>query len=141
MKPQPTPMPGRWRAAAALAAAMATFAPSTSHACGACIEDKVAATYDHAVVQSAAASGNVMVFCEVTGALDMSRLKEAARRVRGVKPQSVRVSAQPPALSFAVDPRRLSPQAAVDMAQRGLLPHTRLTIVRLLTTEAPAGRQ
>ena len=83
------------------------------------------------MVERAAASGEVMVFCEVTGPLDAQRLKEAVRRVRGVKPQSVRVSAQPAALSFAVDPRVRSPQAAVEAAQRGMAPGTRLSIVRL----------
>lgn len=114
----------------ALAAALAAFAPAASHACGACIEDTVAATYDYGVVERAAAHGDVMVYCAVTGPLDASRLKETARRVRGVKPQSVRVSA---ALSFAVDPKAQSPQATVDAVQRSAARGTRLTIVRLLT--------
>lgn len=124
---------GPRRAAVALAAALAAFAPEASHACGACIEDTVAATYDHGVVERAAAHGDVMVFCAVTGPLDASRLKETARRVRGVKPQSVRVSAEPAALSFAVDPKAQSPQATVDAVQRSAARGTRLTIVRLLT--------
>ena len=78
-----------------IAAALAAIAPAASLACGACVEDKVAATYDHAVVERAAASGDVMVFCEVTGPLDAQHLKQAMRRVHGVRPQSVRVSAQP----------------------------------------------
>jgi hypothetical protein len=66
-------------------------------ACGACDEDKIAATYDHGVVTRAAAGGEVMV------------------------------------LSFAVDPKLRSPQAAVAAAQRAMAPRTQLTIVRLLT--------
>jgi hypothetical protein len=122
---------GMGRTAVALVAVLGAFMPSASHACGVCVEDKVAATYDHGVVVRAAASGDVMVFCEVTGPLDTPRLKEAVRRVRGVKPQSVRVSAQPAALSFAVDPKLQSPQTAVLAAQRGISPGTRLTIVRV----------
>jgi hypothetical protein len=117
--------------AIAMAAALAAIAPSPSRACGACDEDKIAATYDHAVVERAAASGDVVVFCAITGPLDAQRLTQAVRRVRGVQPRSVRVSAQPAALSFAVDPKVRSPQAAVEAAQRSLAPGTRVAIVRL----------
>jgi hypothetical protein len=117
--------------ARAIAVALVAFAPAASLACGACAEDKIAATYDHGVVERAAANGDVMVFCEVAGPLDARRLAQAVRRVQGVKPQSVRVSAQPAALSFAVDPAAHSPQAAVAAAQRSLAAGTRLTIVRL----------
>ena len=126
------------RGVVVIAAALAAIAPAASLACGACVEDKIAATYDHGVVEQAAANGDVMVFCEVTGSLDAQRLKQVVRRVHGVKPQSVRVSAQPAALSFAVDPRAHSPRAAVDAAQRSLAPGTRLTIVRLGQPVAPS---
>ncbi len=106
---------------------------SASLACGACAEDKVAATYDHAVVRHAAASGDVMVFCEIGGPLDAAHLKAAARGVRGVRPHSVRVSAQPAALSFAIEPKFQSPQAAVDLMQRAAALGTRLTIVRSMS--------
>ena len=98
----------------------------------------VAATYDHGVVERAAANGDVVVYCEVTGPLDAPRLKEATRRVPGVKRQSVRVSAQPAALSFAFDPKLQSPQTAVHAAQRCISPSTRLTIVRVLAAEPRA---
>jgi hypothetical protein len=119
------------RRAFVLGVAVVAFAPAASLACGACVEDKIAATYDHSVVEQAAANGGVMVFCEVTGRLHEQRLKQAVRRVRGVSPRSVRVSSQPPALSFSIDPRAQSPQAAVDAVHRNLEPGTRLTIVRL----------
>ena len=112
---------------------------SASLGCGVCIEDKVAATYDHAVVLHAAASGDVMVFCEVVGPLDAARLKAAVRGVRGVKRRSVRVSAQPAALSFAFHPKLQSPQDAVDAMQRTLAPGTQLTIVRLVTAKPLAA--
>ena len=126
------------RGARVITVALVAFAPTAGLACGACVEDKVAATYDHGVVEQAAASGDVMVFCEVTGSLDAQRLKRAVERVHGVKPQSVRVSAQPAALSFAVDPTARSPQAAVDAAQHGLAPGTRLIIVRLRRPVTPS---
>lgn len=132
------PLPASRRAVMALAAALTGLAPASSQACGACVEDKVAATYDHQVVQRAAARGDAVVFCEVAGAVDKQRLRQTAQRVRGVKADSVRTSAQPAALSFALDPSTQSPQAAVEAAQRGLPAGTRLTIVRVL--ESPPVR-
>ena len=120
-----------------IAAALSAFAPAVGLACGACAEDKIASTYDHGVAVQAAASGDVVVFCEVAGPLDAQRLMQAVRRVRGVKPQSVRVSTQPAALSFALDPRAHSPQAAVDAVQRGLVAGTTLIIVRPRQPVAP----
>ena len=125
------------RRALVFAAALVVFAPAASLACGACVEDKIAATYDHGVVEQAVANGDVIVFCEITGSLDAQRLMQTTRRVHGIKPKSVRVSAQPPALSFAVDPNVRSPQAAVDAAQRSLTPGTRLTIVHLRRPVTP----
>jgi hypothetical protein len=122
---------------AALVAVLGSMLCSASLACGACAEDKVAATYDHAVVRQAAARGDVMVFCEVRGPVDASRLKKAALKVPGVRPRSVRMSAQPAALSFAVDPTMQSAHGAVERMQRAAGPGTRLAIVQVLP---PADR-
>ena len=121
-----------------LFAALVALTPSIGHACGACAEDKVAATYDYQVVQRAAAAGDVMVFCEVTGVLDRQRLTQAARRLRGIRVVSIRTSTQPAALSFAIDPARQSPQAAVAAMQRSLPSGIRLTIVRQMES-SPRG--
>lgn len=131
------------RTVAALVVALsAALAPVTAaRACGACIEDTVAATYDHAVVERAAARGDVVVYCGVSGAFDERRLRQAVRGVRGVEPQSVRLSPQPAAVSFALDPRAGgSAQKAVDGAQRGLAPGTRLTLVRVVPMASNAGQ-
>lgn len=110
---------------------LALVAPSV-WACGVCVEDKVAATYDHAVVQRAAARGQAMVYCAVDGPLDTGRWRDAARRLRGVDPASVRVAAQPAAISFALDVSRQSPQAAAAALQNAL-PRSRIAIVRLVS--------
>jgi hypothetical protein len=121
------------RAAVLLAVAPAAWA------CGVCIEDKVAATYDHAVVVRAAAKGKVMVFCEVAGLVDARQIRNAARAVRGIEPASLRISSQPAALSFALDDRQ-SPQAAVAAIQRAVPAGTRLAIVRLIAPSAPSAK-
>ncbi len=117
-----------------LGAGLLTLA-AASWPCGVCVEDKVAATYDYAVVQQAASKGRLMVFCEVGGAVDASRIRNAARQVRGLDRSSVRLSTQPAALSFALDPAQLSPQAAVAALQRAVAPGTRLAIVKLVTPQ------
>lgn len=129
------------RLGAAIVAVISTLAPTPGGACGACAEDKVAATYDYKVVQGAATSGDVMVFCEVAGRFDEQRAMQAARRVRGIRARSVRSSANPAALSFALDARKLSPQAAVEATQRGLPLGTRLTILRLVKATDRIGER
>lgn len=122
---------GRLGATSALALA------SLAQACGVCVEDKVAATYDHAVVQKAAATAQVVVvFCEVAGPFDAARLKAAARQVKGLDAASLRSSKAPSALSFALDTARRSPQDAVAALQRAAPPGTQLHIVRLLAASA-----
>ena len=121
-----------WRLAGPLAALAAALGALVSQACGACVEDNVAATYDHQTVTRAKTAGNVMVFCQVSGPFDERQLRHSAQRVQGIRPQSLRTSAQPPALSFAVDPARQSPQAAVDAIQRALPAGMHLTVVRLI---------
>lgn len=88
-------------------------------ACGVCVEDKMAATYDDAVVQKAAGKKHLVVFCDVTGHASAEQLMAATRGVPGIDPDSVRASAQPAALSFSVDPAKQTPEGAVSLvAQR-----------------------
>jgi hypothetical protein len=116
--------------AAGCSALLLALAPG-AWACGACVEDKVAATYDHAVVQGAAAQGRVVVFCELKGPIQAARIKKAAAGVPGLDLASVRVSVDPGALSFVLDPARQSPKAAVAGLQERL-PGTRVSIVRTM---------
>ena len=87
-----------------------------------------------------AAPPDVVVFCELAGPFDPARLKAAARGALGVRSESVRVSVQPAALSFVIEPQLASPQTAVDVMQRAVAPGTRLTIVRLLAARSSQAR-
>lgn len=120
------------------AAALAAATPAV-RACGVCVEDKVAATYDYEVMQRAAATGKVMVFCEISGPVDSRHIRNAARRVRGLDVASVRISPEPAALSFALDAAQQSPQAAVLAMQRASSAGTRITILRLVAAPAAAA--
>jgi nucleotide-binding universal stress UspA family protein len=112
-----------WIGAAALTASMVCLAPAAL-ACGVCVDDKVAAAYDHALVQRAFAQGRVVVFCELAGPRDAQALtreaQRSARRLRGVDPASVHASPDLPVVSFALDPGKQSAEAAVDALRQKL---------------------
>lgn len=119
----------------AIAALVAASAPFAALACGVCVEDKVAATYDHAVVTDAAARHRVVVFAAVDGHADAATqsqaLKRAAARVPGIDGASIRTADSPAALSFALDPRTRSPQSALAAIERGARgPH--LTLLKVM---------
>jgi hypothetical protein len=79
--------------------------------CGVCIEDKIAAAYDHAVIAHALERRQSVVFFGIEGALpagsDVQRkLRAAAQSVAGVEGDTVRVSIESASLSFAFDQAR-----------------------------------
>ena len=110
-------------------ASLLAFSPV--QACGVCNEDKVAATYDHAVVRRATLQGRVVVFCEVRGTFDSRQLKAAASRITGIDAVSLRTSTNPATVSFALDSRRQSAQTAVNALQATAPRGTELVIVQV----------
>ena len=111
--------------------------PAMVHACGACDEDKVAATYDHAIVIHAAAKHQLVVFGAIDGALDAravgGKIVVAAQHVKGVARGSVHTSAEPAAFSFVLDPRTQTPEAATAELERRLgLDGVRLAVIRVM---------
>lgn len=88
-----------------IAVAVTIAMSGTALGCGVCIEDKVAVTYDHAVVHAAMASHRQVVFVALDGrdaARAGARIVAAASAVKGVQRDSVRYAASPPAFSFAL---------------------------------------
>ena len=121
-----------------LAALAVGLAPTASWACGACVEDKMAATYDHAVVKTAASQGKSMVFCEVRGQVLPQRLRKAVARVAGVDLASIRTSTSPPAVSFALDTSVRSADSAASLVARALGPGVDVVVLRTLPPAAAA---
>ena len=105
-------------------------------ACGVCIEDKVAVTYDHAVVIDATARRHVVVFAAVEAKGDAQRaardVKSAAVRVRGVDRETVRAAASPAALSFAIDPAVAAPEQALVSIERASSTPVKLSLLRVV---------
>ena len=81
-----------------------------AEACGHCIEDRIAAVYDHGVLTQAGAQKHEVVFFALAGKLvdgEATRrdLERAAANIPGIDQGSVRVSVENASLSLAYDPR------------------------------------
>ena len=115
-----------------VAAALGAVAPPSA-ACGVCVEDKVAATYDHAVIERAAANRQQVVFVAVDGPVDDGALgrKITKANVKGVIAGTVRVSAAPAAFSFVLDAREDPARAVARFRQALDDPRAQLTLVRV----------
>jgi hypothetical protein len=68
---------------------------SSAFACGVCVEDKIAAVYDHATVIRALEAKDTVVFFAIEGAIPP-----------GVDRQSVRISREVASMAVSFDPRR-----------------------------------
>lgn len=127
-------------------AAVLAAAPQFAAACGVCIDDKVAAVYDHAIVQQAMEKGRVVVFCEIAGPQQARAIAPQARRaaqdLQGVDRASVRTSDELPVLSFVLDPARQSPSAALAKLQQRLAADgIRPTLLRVMEAEPDRTRR
>jgi hypothetical protein len=83
----------------------------TASACGVCVEDKVAAVYDHGAVSRAVGAGHTVVFFAIDGTLKPGQptrvsIEKGAASVPGVDAGSVRLSVELASLALAYDPRR-----------------------------------
>jgi hypothetical protein len=124
------------RAPILIATAIAVCAANGSWACGACVEDRIAATYDHAVVLAAIAKRQQVVFVAVDGPTNAEKIAArtlaATFKVRGVKTSSLRTSIAPQAFSFALDAAQ-DPEAAVAGFRKAIGDSSaRLTLVRIV---------
>ena len=118
-----------------LLTALAMALPGGALACGVCVEDKVAATYDHAVIRGASERHQDVLFVSIEGAdaaVVGRRLAQAARGLRGADAKTLRVSASPAAFSIAVD-RSQALDRVVGSLQAALRePGAELTLVRVM---------
>jgi hypothetical protein len=93
------------RSLVAAAVALASLVPLAAAGCGVCIEDKVAATYDHAVIERATARRQQVVFIGVDGPVQAASIDRAVAKARvpGVVAGTLRTSASPSAFSFVLE--------------------------------------
>ena len=127
---------------AALLAVMALVLSPHTFACGHCVEDKMAAVYDHATVTRALAQKHQVAFFHVEGELapgpaTKRALEGLANDVPGVDRGSARVSPESAALSVAFDPQLVS-AAALQAALERKLAAGRKRLMLLQVMDRPA---
>jgi hypothetical protein len=129
-----------WAVAAALVLLLAG-AEGRARACGVCVEDRVAAVYDHAMVSAAHRRGWPVAFVALAGprAGDASRLQRVRRALAacpGVEVAAPRAVPAAGPLAFAWDPARVTLADALARARRALGPGA-VTLDTLKVLRAP----
>jgi hypothetical protein len=114
--------------------------PIATLACGACVEDRIAATYDYATINAAIAKHQQVVFVAVDGPISAklidTRIVAAASKVRGVQTGTLRTSLSPQAFSFVLDPE-YEPKVAVAGFRKAVRDASvRLTLLRVVRDDA-----
>ena len=100
-----------------MAASLPTFG------CGYCIEDRVAAVYDHAAIGAALDQHRQIVFFALEGKLPaegqaLRIIAHALRSVEGVDSRSLRVSFASASLSLSYDGKRISSARIIEVMNR-----------------------
>ena len=109
-------------------------------ACGYCVEDKIAATYDHALITHALAAGRHVVFFHVDGAPVSRAVLEQAASGRGIEKGSARISPDALTLALVFDPRLVSLVELNAQLDRKLAKH-KASLLPLRLMERPADLQ
>lgn len=130
------------RAAIAAAGLLLALQAPTTLACGYCVEDKIAAVYDHAAVARALGRKHYVVFFHIDGALTPGEstrrvLETIAESTEGVDKGSARASVESASLAVAFDPRRTS-FAAVQKALERRLAANKLSLLPMRVMDRPA---
>lgn len=128
--------------AVVLAAALALFYSGAGIACGHCTEDRIAAVYDHAQLQQAAADKQRIAYFALDGRLtrderERNHIKALVEATPGVTKGSARVSLEPAAVALAFDPQRSSAEA-IEALLRKKLRAVKVSV--LLLQSAQTGR-
>jgi len=126
----------------ALILAALLAAAGAAQACGVCVEDKMAAVYDYAVVTRAFGQKHHVAFFHVDGALvagEATRraLERIAEAPAGVDKGGARASVESASLSVAFDPRRTGVVRLQKELERGLA-RRGLSLMLMQVLERPA---
>jgi hypothetical protein len=129
---------------AAAALALLAHAPAAL-ACGHCVEDKIAAVYDHGAITQAMARGEQVAFFAIDGdfpAVDATRkaIEAAVRSIDGVDRNSVRVSLELASLSLSFKPARISYTELEKALGKKLADRKLKALPMKLVERAPAGK-
>lgn len=125
-----------------LAGLMLALCSTTALACGHCVEDKIAAVYDHARVMQALDRKHHVAFFAIDGMLTLAdgasrALETLAESAIGVDKGSAHASAESAALAVAFDPKRTT-FAAVQKTLERKFAGRKLTLQPLRLMDKPA---
>ena|SRR5690348_1443635 len=106
-------------------------------ACGYCVEDKIAAVYDHAALSQAQARKQTTVYFAIDGTIRGTRreLEKVVQSTPGVEKGSARISVEAAVLAVTFDPKRTSLPAVQSALEKALRP--RGLQLLLLDTKGP----
>ena len=112
-------------AGAAGLAVLALVAASPVLGCGHCVEDRIAAVYDHGVIAQALERNHRMAFFALEGPLPRGResrhlVAAALASSGGVDQLSLRVSVESASFSLSYDAKRISAARIRETLNRGL---------------------
>jgi hypothetical protein len=110
---------------ASLFASLLLMSTSSAIACGHCIEDKVAAVYDHAIVVKAVQEKHVVAFFGIEGPLVVNTaskqdIQKIIGSINGVDLNTARISLEAGSISLAFNPTLLSYPALLDSLDKKL---------------------
>lgn len=105
--------------AAHLLASLLLVSTSSVIACGHCIEDKVAAVYDHTVVSKAVSEKHIVAFFGIEGPLVVNaaskqEIQKIISSINGVDPNTSRISLETGSISLSFNPVLISYPALLD---------------------------
>lgn len=96
-----------------LFASLLLICPSSVIACGHCLEDKVAAVYDHIIITKAVREKHLVAFFGIEGpfiinAASKQEMQKIMSSINGVDPNTSRVSLETGSISLAFNPTFVS---------------------------------
>ena len=108
-----------------LLASLLLMCTSSVMACGHCIEDKVAAVYDHAIVVKAVHEKHIVAFFGIEGPLVVNTtskqdIQKILGSINGVDLNTSRISLETGSMSLAFNPTILSYPALLDTLDKKL---------------------
>src|SRR6185436_2054055 len=125
-----------------LVLAAALLSSTGALACGVCVEDKMAAVYDHAVIGKALGQKHHVAFFHVEGSLAAGEatrqlLEKSAEASGSADKGSARVSVESASLAVAFDPQRTRVMALQKDIERRLAAK-KLSLMLMQVLERPA---
>jgi len=114
---------------------------SVASACGVCVEDKIAAVYDHAAVTRSLDAKSTVVFFAIDGAIPpgaaaLRKIAALAASAPGVDRDSVRISREAASLAVAFDPRRGNLAKVQESLDKRLAP-MKLSLLAMRVMDSP----